>query len=388
MYLRHTPRTGPPRESGNGSTPTHIYPDAGTYTATVTALNNVSSAFTTTHVTITDIPISDASATNDSPTQLDQTTTFTASVGTGSNVSYEWDFGDGDSGSGITSTHIYPNTGTYTATVTALNSVSDDVATTTVTITDIPISGLSADNDSPTQVDNETNLTSAVLAGSNVSYEWDFGDGITGTGSIVSHQYPAVGYYTATVTATNTVSTDFITTTVTVKDRISTTMKLMPGWNLVAIDIVPETSFTALSMLQEINLNAGGTCNEVHRWMDSSWDTYVYPSSTNNFSIETGAGYFINCTVGADWEYYGMEMWEEADANLAAGWNLISIPYPPDAYTAQPLLDHYNSHGNVCTEIDRWHNNGWDAHLDGLPFNDFVIATDMGYFVYCSSVAD
>ena len=217
-------------ESGNGSTPTHIYPDAGTYTATVTALNNVSSAFTTTHVTITDIPISDASATNDSPTQLDQTTTFTASVGTGSNVSYEWDFGDGDSGSGITSTHIYPNTGTYTATVTALNSVSDDVATTTVTITDIPISGLSADNDSPTQVDNETNLTSAVLAGSNVSYEWDFGDGITGTGSIVSHQYPAVGYYTATVTATNTVSTDFITTTVTVKDRISTTMKLMPGW--------------------------------------------------------------------------------------------------------------------------------------------------------------
>ena len=42
--------------------------------------------------------------------------------------------------------------GTYTATVTATNSAGSVVATTAVTITDVPISGLSAANDSPTRL--------------------------------------------------------------------------------------------------------------------------------------------------------------------------------------------------------------------------------------------
>ena len=55
-----------------------------------------------------------------------------------------------------------------------------------------------------------------IAAGSNVSFTWALYDGEVGHGSIVSHTYPAVGTYTARVTASNSVSTATATTTVTI----------------------------------------------------------------------------------------------------------------------------------------------------------------------------
>jgi len=54
-------------------------------------------------------------------------------------------------------------------------------------------------------------------------YDWDFGDGNIGSGRVVSHQYAAPGTYTATVTATNSVSQETAVTTVQVNivtDRV------------------------------------------------------------------------------------------------------------------------------------------------------------------------
>jgi large repetitive protein len=53
-----------------------------------------------------------------------------------------------------------------------------------------------------------------VASGTFVSYIWDFGDGTTGAGDVVTHTYAAVGSYTAVVTATNSVSQMTATTTV------------------------------------------------------------------------------------------------------------------------------------------------------------------------------
>jgi len=377
--------------TGTGQIVTHTYTAIGDYLAEVTITDESYEITSSTDVTIIDSPIQGLTAGNDSPTEFGYETTLTSSVISGSNVLYEWLFGDGLSAEPITFTsitHIYPAIDNYTATVTATNGVSTDVATTTITITEAYIAGLEAVNDSPTQVGNTTNLTATIEYGSNVTYEWDYGDGTNTTGSSVSYQYPSVGIYTATVTATNNLGTQSDTTKVTIQERIPTTLKLYPGWNLVAISIIPEISYTAFSMLDEVNLLSGGDCTEVHRWLNDAWDTYVYPGSTNNFNINIGEGYFIRCTVGADWTYYGMAMWEEVTVDLVNGWNLLSAPYPPGGITAQSILDQYNGGGNVCSEINRWYANAWDAHLDGLPFNDFLIEPDKGYFVYCSSTIE
>jgi PKD repeat protein len=85
---------------------------------------------------------------------------------------------------------------------------------------DTAISGLSAENDGPTIFGSATQLGADVTSGSNVTYDWDFGDGTSGSGQSVSHQYAAPGPYTAEVTATNSVNQGTATTSVLVQVAI------------------------------------------------------------------------------------------------------------------------------------------------------------------------
>jgi PKD repeat protein len=143
---------------------------------------------------------------------------LTATILNGTNVTYAWDFGDGTSGTGVVDTHTYLAVGSYTAVVTATNSVNAASASTIVTVTDVPIAGLHAANDSPTELGDMTTLTATLLTGTNVTFEWDFGDGTTGAGAVDTHTYPALGVYTAIVTATNGTSSESASTVVTITD--------------------------------------------------------------------------------------------------------------------------------------------------------------------------
>lgn len=79
---------------------------------------------------------------------------------------------------------------------------------------------LSADNDSPTLVGNTTKLIASVAADSyrEVTYTWTFGDGTPAlnSGAVVTHTFPAIGNYTAEVTAHCFGQTGTATTTVIV----------------------------------------------------------------------------------------------------------------------------------------------------------------------------
>jgi hypothetical protein len=71
---------------------------------------------------------------------------------------------------------------------------------------DEPIDGLQLMSSSPTFLDEATVFTVTIQAGTNVSYSWEFGDGVTMSSSVttvVSHVYSEPGVYTATVTASN-----------------------------------------------------------------------------------------------------------------------------------------------------------------------------------------
>jgi hypothetical protein len=109
-----------------------------------------------------------------------------------------------------------PTVLTFTLTVTdslGAPSLPDEVV---ITATEVAISGLTADNDSPTSLGNATALSAAISAGTNVTYDWDFGDGMLGSGVTLAHTYSLVGTYTATVTATNSLSSVNATTLVTI----------------------------------------------------------------------------------------------------------------------------------------------------------------------------
>jgi PKD repeat protein len=204
--------------TGSDSTITHSYLSTGIYTAVVTASNTTNNLTATTVVTITDVPVAGLMAANDSPTSLGSTTTLTATLAAGTNINYTWNFGDSLTGNGAAITHVYPAVGTYTAVVTASNATNSLTATTVVTITDVPVAGLMAANDSPTSLGSTTTLTTSLTSGSNVSYTWSLGDGLIGSGAVITHVYPAVGTYTVVVTASNATNSLTATTVVTITD--------------------------------------------------------------------------------------------------------------------------------------------------------------------------
>jgi Tol biopolymer transport system component len=206
--------------SGQGtSTATYSWSSAATRLITLIASNSVSQVYD--HITIgVEEEIGGLTAANDGPTELGQATTLTVSAAAGSSVSYMWDLGDGESGSGAILQHTYPSVGMYTAVVTATNPVGVMSDSTSVVITDVPLAGLIALNDSPTRLGSTTNLTATTFAGSNLEYAWALGDGQDASGATVSHTYAVGGIYTAVVTGTNSVSELSATTTVTVLNYI------------------------------------------------------------------------------------------------------------------------------------------------------------------------
>ncbi len=145
---------------------------------------------------------------NDGPTELGQTTTFTATLGTGTDVSYTWSYGDGatDTSSVGEMVHQYASAGTYTVMVTATNTVNSVTKQMSVEVFEAPeaITGLQASSDGPTALGNATTLAATVATGNNITYSWDFGDGsAAAAGAQVAHTYAQAGTYTATVTASN-----------------------------------------------------------------------------------------------------------------------------------------------------------------------------------------
>ncbi len=151
--------------------------------------------------------ITGAAFTHDAPTVLSDTTMFTATVGSGTKVHYEWDFGDGHVGQGEQVSHLYDMPGVYTAVLTAQNGLSTITATATITV-DEPINTVIIEStaDDTVPVGEATIFTATVLAGSNVTYRWDFGSTNILTGQVVSYTYTTPGTYTPSVTASNSVA--------------------------------------------------------------------------------------------------------------------------------------------------------------------------------------
>jgi len=121
----------------------------------------------------------------------------------GSIIDYAWDFGDGSTASGVNANHTYGAAGSYLVTLT----VTDDggaIGSTTKTVT-----VTSGTNQPPVAAFTPTctaldcsfdGSASFDPDGSIVSYDWDFGDGSTGTGATTAHTYATDGSYTVTLT--------------------------------------------------------------------------------------------------------------------------------------------------------------------------------------------
>jgi PKD repeat protein len=131
-------------------------------------------------------------------------------------------------------------------------------------VNDIPIVGLSAWSDGDILLGQPARLNAAVVAGSNVVYRWDFGDGsapITSTAALVEHSYPLVGAYTAMVLASNLGSAAGFSMAVRVNDVPITNLaaQASPGSALVGQNIAFSATISAGSNVEYVWSFGDGT---------------------------------------------------------------------------------------------------------------------------------
>jgi len=134
----------------------------------------------------------------------------------GSIASYAWDFGDGTTATGKTASHTFTATTTQTYTVT-LTVTDDDGATAMASRSIEVLVTAPSDNNPPTArftvspsygnspltVQFDASL-SRDTDGSIELYSWNFGDGSTGSGKVLTHEFTAVATTNVTVTLTVT----------------------------------------------------------------------------------------------------------------------------------------------------------------------------------------
>jgi len=179
--------------TSNVANPSHTYA-AGTYTALVaiTDANGVKALATAPAIISIGPLVAGANATpavGDAPLATRLTGSAT---GGKAPLTYTWDFGDGTTGTQQSPSHTYSVAGTYTATET-ISDGSGQVSHATAAVTVYPGLTVSA-SVTPTSGAAPLGVSFAVTVGGGLppyTLDWDYGDGVAGTGVSATHTYAA-----------------------------------------------------------------------------------------------------------------------------------------------------------------------------------------------------
>ena len=196
--------------NASGQSVSHAYSSEGTYTATVTVIDDdgaTDRAFVDVTVDDNAAVTADAAAnqTTANPGELIAFDGFASTDRDGYIETYEWTFGDGTTVNGDLVNHTYDSTGSYTVTFTATD---DDGASASDTV------NVRIEANQPPSTSATANLTSTKIEqpirfdgsgstdsdGRITNYTWAFDDGTTATGVNATHSYSAQGTYNVTLT--------------------------------------------------------------------------------------------------------------------------------------------------------------------------------------------
>ena len=257
---------------------------AGTYTCTLTLGGATNSAET--EVIVYPQPTANFDFTTvcvGTPTQFTSTSTTNPS---GQQIqTYNWNFGDGQTGSGQNTTHTYAQPGTYQVILAVgCGGHCIDQITKNVSVYGQPTSNFtytSVCKGTPTQFTS----TAVPPQGQQInSYQWNFGDGQTGSGQTVSHTYAQAGQYqvTHTVSIGNGDCNGTITQTVPVYATPTPTATAQP----------PVVIYGGVATL---TANAGTTGSFTFHWEPA--DKVVNPNNQTTQTIPLQATTTFTCTV-------------------------------------------------------------------------------------------
>jgi PKD repeat protein len=195
---------------GSGPVASHSYTNDGTYVIKLVVENLCGQKDSITKTITVCAPLNGASI-GVSPVGL--SVGYTSAVTAGTPVQFYWNFGDNTSGSGANPNHVYALDGTYNVTLIVVNLCGDSTTTTT------PVQVCSAVLPQFTlqQIGSSITVDAWGTPGAaGLTFNWDFGDGNTGSGPIANNTYGSPGTYVVTLVVLNSCGESY-TTTQTVK---------------------------------------------------------------------------------------------------------------------------------------------------------------------------
>ncbi|MCJ7581349.1 MAG: PKD domain-containing protein [Candidatus Aminicenantes bacterium] len=243
------------------------------------------------------------------------TVNFDASGSTDSDgniIDHRWDFGDGSSAKGAVVSHTYTQTGKYTVLLSVIdNDLRVGMAKTTIVASDgdpIALFELSANTGmAPFSVTCDAS-GSVDVDGSLVSYDWDFGDWTTGSGSVVTHSYETGGTFNVSLTVTD--------------NEGKTDMTIKP----ILVFEKPKASFTVSSDFgkQPLKVTFDGSASTDS---DGTIASYLWDFGNGL----TGQGKTINHTYSTPGEFLSILTVIDNDGYTATATKTITVSQAPSA---------------------------------------------------------
>jgi len=184
--------------TSTAASPSHTFASAGSYDVTLIVENACSESDTFSQSVTVCVGIdADFTATQTTPNGLAFDFTSTS---TGNPASILWDFGDGATGTNAIEAHSFPAHGNYDVKLLVTNACGE-----TDSLVQTVITCLAADAafTATVQSDGKTVTIINSSTGTNLTSNWNFGDGSTATDEEPTHTYLMTGNYTITLTVTD-----------------------------------------------------------------------------------------------------------------------------------------------------------------------------------------
>lgn len=156
---------------------------------------------------------------------------------------------------------------------------------------------------------------------------------------------------------------------------------LVPGWNSFGLRSSGTGIRFASDLVQALTTRDVDIL-AVLTYVDGKWFAYSQGVPVGDFPVEFGRGYLVYVRGEGEVRIEGEPILEAVPVMLnGERGDLVHVPVGRDLDVASDICISLDTSGIRGESVARWDGTGWEQHLCGFPFADFVYDPADVYFI-------